>query len=174
MCSGISFKNGTCELKKNESLASSYSQNGLQFIKNVNPTPVTPATKPQGIYSNTLGGLRTQSNNPDNEHLFWHRHSTTPWNKYYKFSCKNANDQESAQVGPYGPITMGNYHGPKIRIADPGTKPCGDHNNIVVYRSNSQDGTYVDITRHMQNFSGGQYDRVSPAFTDIHGMGPVA
>jgi hypothetical protein len=174
MCSGISYKKGVCELKKNDGLASSYSQNEKQFIKNVYPKPVEPATQPQGLYSNTLGGLRNQSNNPDGEHLFWYRHSTSPWNKYYKFSCKNANGQESVKSESYGPISMGNYHGPKLRFADPGTKPCGEYNNVVIYRSDSENGTYVDLTRHMRNFDGGEYDRVSPAFTDTHGMGPVA
>ena len=174
MCSGISYKKDVCELKKNDGLASSYSQNMKQFFKNANPKQIEPATQPQGLYSSTHGGLRNQSNNPDGEHLFWHRHSTSPWNKYYKFSCKNANGQESVKSESFGPISMGNYHGPKLRFADPGTKPCGEYDNVVIYRSNSENGTYTDLTRHMKNFNGGQYNRVSPAFTDTHGMGPVA
>jgi hypothetical protein len=131
--------------------------------------PTTPA--PIGLYS-TTDGIRHQVNNPDGEQLFYYRLATTPWNKYYKFSCKTPSGAESSKLGPYGPVTMGNYHGPKLRIGPAGTKPCGETNKMHIYRSDSETGTYLDVTSNMRNFADtGTYGGQDTAFVDTYGMG---
>jgi hypothetical protein len=132
-------------------------------------TPTTPA--PIGLYSKS-DGIRHQVNNPDGEHLFYYRLATTPWNKYYKFSCKTPSGAESAKLGPYGPVTMGNYHGPKLRIGPAGTKPCGETNKMHIYRSDSETGNYLDVTTNMRNFPDtSAYGGQEMAFVDTYGMG---
>ena len=131
--------------------------------------PTTPA--PVGLYT-VSQGIRHQVNNPDGEHLFYYRLATTPWNKYYKFSCKTPSGAESAKLGPYGPVTMGNYHGPKLRIGPAGTKPCGETNKMHIYRSDSETGNYLDVTTNMRNFPDtSAYDGQEMAFVDTYGMG---
>lgn len=132
-------------------------------------TPTTPA--PIGLYS-TTDGIRHQVNNPDGEHLFYYSLSDTEWNKYYKFSCKTPSGVESSKLGPYGPVTMGNYHGPKLRIGPAGTKPCGDTNKMHIYRADGSGGTYTDVTTNMKNFADtGTYGGQDTAFTDTYQMG---
>ena len=132
-------------------------------------TPTTPA--PIGLYSKS-DGIRHQVNNPDGEHLFYYRLGTTPWDKYYKFSCKTPSGMESSKLGPYGPVTMGNYHGPVLRIAPNGTKPCGNTNKMRIYRADGSTGSYTDVTSNMLAFDGStNYNGVDPGFTDTYGMG---
>jgi hypothetical protein len=55
-CVGISYKEGVCDLKKSEGMASSYSQTSKQFILNNNPkaspsSTVVTERLPSGIYS---------------------------------------------------------------------------------------------------------------------------
>ena len=131
--------------------------------------PTTPA--PIGLYT-TSEGIRHQINNPDGEDLWYHNLSTTPWNKYYKFSCKTPSGAESAKLGPYGPVTMNNYHGPKLRIAPAGTKPCGDTNKMHIYRADESAGTYTDVTSNMKNLAhNAVYNGMDPAFFDTYQMG---
>lgn len=132
-------------------------------------TPTTPA--PIGLYT-TSEGIRHQVNNPEGEHLFYHSLSNTEWNKYYKFSCKTPSGVESSKLGPYGPVTMDTYHGPKLRIAPTGTKPCGDTNKMHIYRAHGTGGTYTDVTSQMKSFDGtAVYNGSDPAFIDIYQMG---
>ena len=129
--------------------------------------------KPTGLYS-TTDGIRQQANNPDGEHLFWYRHTNSPWAKHYKFSCKTPEGEESDKVGPYGPVSMGDYQGPLLRIADAGTKPCGETNKMRIYRNDTAGGTYTDLTDSMRNLAGdATYDGVLPSFLDTNGMAPV-
>ena len=131
----------------------------------------TPA--PIGLYS-TTDGIRHQINNPEGEDLFYYRLSNTEWNKYYKFSCKSPSGAESSKLGPYGPVTMNTYHGPKLRIAPAGTKPCGDTNKMHIYRAQGSGGAYTDVTSEMKNLDGNAvYNGMDPAFLDIYGMGPA-
>ena len=140
--------------------------------KTATPTkPVVP--KPTGLYS-TTDGIRQQANNPDGEHLFWYRHTNSPWAKHYKFSCKTPAGEESEKVGPYGPVTMGNYQGPLLRMGAAGTKPCGETNKMRIYRNDTSDGIYEDLTDSMRNLAGdAAYGGVLPSFLDTHGMAAV-
>jgi hypothetical protein len=143
----------------------------VEETKPVVATPVVP--KPTGLYS-TTDGIRQQANNPDGEHLFWHRHTNSPWAKHYKFSCKTPEGEESDKVGPYGPVSMGDYQGPLLRIADAGTKPCGETNKMRIYRSDTAAGTYTDLTDSMKNLAGdAEYAGVLPSFLDTVGMAAV-
>ena len=130
--------------------------------------PVVP--KPTGLYS-TTDGIRHQANNPDGEHLFYHRHTNSPWAKHYKFSCKTPAGEESEKVGPYGPVTMGDYQGPLLRMGAAGTKPCGETNKMRIYRNDTSDGIYEDLTDSMRNLAGdATYGGVLPSFLDTNGM----
>ena len=133
--------------------------------------PVVP--KPTGLYS-TTDGIRHQANNPDGEHLFYHRHTNSPWAKHYKFSCKTPAGEESEKVGPYGPVTMGDYQGPLLRMGAAGTKPCGETNKMRIYRNDTSDGIYEDLTDSMRNLAGdAAYGGVLPSFLDTHGIAAV-
>ena len=128
--------------------------------------PTTPL--PIGLYT-TSEGIRHQGNNPDDENLFWNNESDEPWDKYYKFSCKTSSGIESSKLGPYGPVTMGNYHGPKLRIGPDGTKPCGETNKMHIYRADESAGTYIDLTQYMKNLEGTSvYNGMDTGFLDIH------
>ena len=49
-CVGISYKKGLCELKKSDGMASAYSQNTKQFLKNTTPVPgPTPVESVSGF-----------------------------------------------------------------------------------------------------------------------------
>ena len=136
-------------------------------------TPTTPSgpvvPKPTGLYSTTVG-LRHQANNPEEgktEPLYYASKPDVPWAKHYKFACEDPEGNESDKVGPYGPITNGPYGKPQIRFAPKDTKPC-DPNKIVVYRSDSADGTYVDITPSVNSLDHSvAYDRIKPAIYDF-------
>ena len=58
---------------------------------------------------------------------------------------------ESGQVGPYGPISFGNFGAPTIRFAPKGTKPCGEENTLTVYRGDSEGGSYSAIHTGVKN-----------------------
>ena len=132
-----------------------------------------PPSAPTGLYS-TTDGIRQQANNPDGEHLFWYRHTNSPWAKHYKFSCKTPEGEESEKVGPYGPVTMGNYQGPLLRMGAAGTKPCGETNKMRIYRNDTSDGIYEDLTDSMRNLAGdAAYGGVLPSFLDTHGIAAV-
>jgi hypothetical protein len=130
--------------------------------------PVVP--KPTGLYT-TQQGLRHQSNNPEDgktENLWYASQPGTPWAKHYKFACEDPEGNESEKVGPYGPITNGPYGKPQIRFAPKDTKPC-DPNKVVIYRSDTADGTYTDITPGVSSLDHNvAYDRVKPAFYDFN------
>lgn len=151
------------------SLAATVMMGGEGATGPTGPTGLTPA--PVGLYT-TTAGIRHQVNNPEGEHLFYHSLSDTEWNKYYKFSCKTPSGAESSKLGPYGPVTMGTYHGPKLRIAPAGTKPCGETNKMHIYRADGSGGTYTDVTSQMKSFDGNAvYNGMDPAFVDTYGQG---
>ena len=130
--------------------------------------PVVP--KPVGLYTTTQG-LRHQANNPEDgktENLWYASEPGTPWAKHYKFACEDSMGNESEKVGPYGPITNGPYGKPQIRFAPKDTKPC-DPNKVVIYRSDTADGTYTDITPGVNSLDHSvAYDRIKPAFYDFN------
>ena len=107
---------------------------------------------PEGLYT-IEQGIRHQGNNPSEgktEDLWYHSNHGSPWNKYYKFSCVDEDSNESDKVGPYGPISFGNYGAPTIRFAPKGTKPCGE-NTLSVYRGEKKDGEYTAIHTGVKN-----------------------
>jgi hypothetical protein len=131
-------------------------------------TPVVP--KPTGLYT-IEQGLRHQTNNPEDgktEDLWYASRPDVPWAKHYKFACEDLEGNESEKVGPYGPITNGPYGKPQIRFAPRDTKPC-DPNKVVIYRSDTADGTYTDITPGVKSLDHNvAYDRIKPAFYDFN------
>ena len=168
--SQVAIIGGVVLVMCSSSVAAALMMGGEETTSTTGPTTAT-TPKPNGLYS-TTDGIRHQTNNPDGEQLYYYTLSTTPWNKHYKFSCKTPSGAESAKLGPYGPVTMGNYHGPVLRIGPAGTKPCGETNKMHIYRSDSANGTYLDVTSDMLTFDGNtKYNGVDPAFTDIYGMG---
>lgn len=103
--------------------------------------------------------------------LYWMSYSDRPWNKYYKFSCKNEANNESSTKGPFGPVNwpgQPNLFYPSIRLSDDNVPPCGN-NKVTVYRSNSRDNGYVDISDNPKLFNrpnNAKYNRRDPVFTD--------
>jgi hypothetical protein len=103
--------------------------------------------------------------------LYWMKYSTYPWDKYYKFSCKDDSNNESNIKGPFGPV---NWPGqpllsyPNIRLADDNQQACSG-GKVTVYRSDSRDGIYVDISDDPKLFNkanNAKYNRLDSVFTD--------
>ena len=132
------------------------------------PKPVVP--KPDGLYTTTQG-LRHQANNPEEgktEPLYYGSKPDVPWAKHYKFACEDPEGNELDKVGPYGPISNGPYGKPQIRFAPKDTKPC-DPNKVVIYRSDTADGTYTDITPGVKSLDPSVgYDSIKPGFYDFN------
>ena len=140
----------------------------IEETKSAETAPVIP--KPTGLYSTTVG-LRHQANNPEEgktEALWYASKPDVPWAKHYKFACEDPEGNESDKVGPYGPISNGPYGKPQIRFAPKDTKPC-DPNKVVIYRSDTADGTYTDITPGVKSLDRSvEYDSIKPGFYDFN------
>ena len=112
-----------------------------------------------------------QRDNYNNGDLYWMKYTSYPWDKYYKFSCKDDSNNESNINGPFGPV---NWPGqpylayPNIRLADDNVRVCGS-GKVTVYRSDSRDGKYVDISDDPKLFNkanNAKYNRLDSVFTD--------
>ena len=124
---------------------------------------------PPNLKNNDIFWQRVDYNWGD---LNWMNFSDSEWNKYYKISCKNTDNEESSAKGPFGPVT-GNVSGytfnyPNIRLSDNNVSPCGN-NKVTIYRSNSRDGPYIDISddpRLLNRANNAKYNRFDAVFTD--------
>jgi hypothetical protein len=143
-----------------------YNRSNSVFADNADVPYVTP---PNLKNNNNIYWQRDDYNYGD---LYWMAYSDRPWNKYYKISCKNEANNESDIKGPFGPVT-GQFQGqtfshPSIRLSDDNVPPCGN-NKVTVYRSNSKDNGYVDISDNPKLFNrpnNAKYNRRDPVFTD--------
>ena len=93
-----------------------------------------------------------------------------PWNAYYQFGCKLPTGNTLYTL-PKGPVSYGNFQGPKIRIA-----PENQYNyctlsggTLSVLRQRPGDIGMVDITSNLSNEDmSGTYDGVSSTFVDYY------
>jgi len=143
---------------------SKYNRRDPVFTDNID----VPYVPPPKLKNNNILWQRDDYNTGD---LYWMSFADRPWNKYYKFSCKNEANNESSISSPFGPVNwpgQPNLKYPSIRLSDDNVPPCGN-NKVTVYRSNSRDNGYVDISDNPKLFNkanNSKYNRRESAFTD--------
>lgn len=119
-----------------------------------------------------LNDILWQRGNYNTGDLNWMAFSNRDWNKYYKISCKSKNNNESIAKGPFGPVTgsgLGIFNYPNIRLSTDNVSPCWSDSKVTVYRSDSRDGPYTDISsdpRLLNKANNAKYNRFDAVFTD--------
>lgn len=106
------------------------------------PTTMIPTTTPTVVSPPKISSIAWQ-NKPgitaaDAGGLIWGSTTgTSPWGKYYQFSCVNSSGNESTKTSVFGPAGFGNYKFPKIRVSADGSRPCSSTDTLKVYRGNT-------------------------------------